>query len=69
MRHEYLLKDNAGNVERTIDAFAINKDLLITVIEKGSTAYRSAYPPKLDYWLSRFGRKLNHTDSVALLLK
>ena len=68
VRHEYEIKNNEAKMVRVVSAFAIDKNLRITVIEKDSTSYGSAYPPKLDYWFKEFGRKLNKKDSTALML-
>ncbi|HEX7845529.1 MAG TPA: hypothetical protein VF476_06960 [Chitinophagaceae bacterium] len=69
VRHEYEIKNNKGVIVKTISAFALDKNLNIHVIEKDSTSYTASYPPKLDYWLTNFGRRLNSNDSITLNLK
>ena len=69
IRHEYELKNNEGKTEKVISAFVLDKGLKVNVIEKDSSTYISASPPKLDYWLKRFGRKLTNGDSLTLGLR
>jgi len=66
IRHEYEIKNKEGKVVKVVSAFAFDKYLRITVIEKDSTSYSFSNPPKLDYWLKEFGRKLDKKDSLAL---
>ena len=69
IRHDYEIKNNAGKIVRVVSAFVLDKNLKINVIEKDSTSYSYSYPPKLDYWLKEFGRKLNKNDSLLLKLR
>ncbi len=67
--HDYEIKNNEGKNVRVVSAFVFDKNLKINVIEKDSSSYISAYPPKLDYWLKEFGRKLTKSDSLNLGLR
>ena len=69
IRHEYEIKNNEGKTERVISAFVLDEDLRINVIEKDSSSYSDAFPPKLGSWLNHFGRKLNKKDSLTLNLR
>lgn len=69
IRHCYKIKNNKGKTVKVVNAFVLDKDLKINIIEKDSTRYSYAYPPKLDYWLKEFGRKLDKNDSVMLKLR
>lgn len=69
VQHEYEIKNNKGKTERLVCAFVFDKNLRINVIEKDSSSYISSYPPKLEYWLKEFGRKLTKSDSLILRLR
>jgi hypothetical protein len=68
IHHDYEIKSNSQDIVRVINAFALDDKFNIHVIAKDSTNTTAAYPPKLEYWLKEFGRKLNHKDSLALRL-
>jgi len=68
IQHEYEIKNNQGKTETVISAFVLDKNLRINIIEKDSSSYLEAFPPKLEYWFKSFGRKLNKKDSVDLKL-
>jgi hypothetical protein len=67
--HDYKIRNNSRKIVKVTSAFILDKNLRINVIEKDSTRYSFSYPPKFDYWLKEFGRKLNKDDSVLLKLK
>jgi hypothetical protein len=67
--HDYQIKNNEGVNVRVVNAFVLDKNLKINVIEKDSTSYSYSYPPKLGYWLNEFGRRLGKSDSLMLKLR
>jgi hypothetical protein len=69
IHHDYEIKTNKGEDVHVINAFVLDKNLKINIIEKDSTRYSHSIPPKLDYWLKEFGRKLNKEDSIILRLR
>ncbi|UAY53639.1 hypothetical protein [Ferruginibacter albus] len=69
INHEYEIKNNEGKNVKVISAFVFDKNLKINAIEKDSSSLISAHPPKLDYWLNEFGRKLTNADSLTLELQ
>lgn len=69
IRHEYEIKNNEAKTERVVNAFVLDRSLRINVIEKDSSSYISSYPPKLEYWLKEFARKLTKADSAALRVR
>jgi hypothetical protein len=56
IQHKYILKQTDGRMVEITNYFILNNQFQIMLIETSRSNTIKAYPPKLEEWISKFGK-------------
>jgi hypothetical protein len=69
VKHVFKIRNNQGELGTFSARFKIDANLKIMIIEDEESNTVSCTPPRLDWWIEQFGRKLNDTEKNELGIK
>jgi len=69
IRHTYIIKNNAGITDTVKNFFVTNSKNEIQEIAEKVTYTEASYPPKINDWLTKYGRQLSKQDSIDVHLR
>ena len=66
VKHIFKIKNKEGSLDQYSARFKLDNELNIMMIEEYESNTVSCSPPRLDWWLERFGRELTEEDKTKL---
>jgi hypothetical protein len=66
VEHIFKIKNKEGTLDEYSARFKLDNELNIMLIEEEESGTVSCSPPRLDWWLERFGRELTDEDKTKL---
>lgn len=64
--HRYRIKDNNGNTAECYNTFKFDHEFKINIIEGEESNTFSAYPPRVQEWLDKYGRSLSDKEKKKI---
>lgn len=70
IKHSHRIFDVDSNPATFTGYFLLENDFEVNIIEEQrSNSFAGAFPPVVEIWTTRFGRSMNHRDSLDLAKK
>jgi hypothetical protein len=66
IEHIFKIKNKEGTLAEYSAQFKLDNELNMMLIEEEESGTFSCFPPELDWWIKKFGRKLSKKDKIEL---
>ena len=68
IKHVFIIKNKEGKLTEFSACFKLDNELNLMLIEEKESETVSCSPPRLEWWLNKFGRELSKADKKRLCL-